>query len=321
MPKKIDTCSFLPTAEVLLQWFQIISKSESYLKVFWKGFAYWAGLSKEEYFAILNSNTHEAARAALAQHVMSARSVTVEQFVADMDASDIQAAVLHNSDCSTSLGVPPIPYEHQAEIAKRFPSRFLLLAGIDPLQGKRSVETLRYCLRDLEYAGLLVVPFRSGIPADDDAFKPLYSLCQEEGAPVWIHSTNNWDPKYPTDFSNPRVIDRVAIAYPELKLMAGHAGWPWVLEMVAVAWRHPNVHIEVSAFHPRSLASPGFGFEPLLRFGAGPLQNKLMFGSTWNLLNEPMGEILEHVRDLPGVTPELADKWLHGNAERFFELG
>ncbi len=318
--KYIDSCSFLPTREILVQWFQIVSASEAYLKVFWKGFAHWAGLTKDQYFAIVNGNTGERARAILADHVATARSTSAQEFVAQMDAAGIEAAVIHNSDCSTTLGVPHLPYDHTAEIARRFPGRFLMLAGIDPFQGQESVNTLGRCVRELGYAGLLVVPFRNGVPADHEVFKPLYALCQELGVPAWIHSTNNWDPRYPSDFSHPRIIDRIAIEFPALKIMAGHAGWPWVMEMVTTAWRHPNVYVEFSAFHPRSLAEPGFGFAPLLHFGKGPLQNKIMFGSTWNMLNEPMETILGQVRSLPGVTPELAEKWLHGNAARLFGL-
>lgn len=318
--KYIDTCGFLPTREILVQWFQIISASESYLKVFAKGFAHWCGLTRQEYFAIVNGNSHERARAILAELVATARSTSAAEFVAQMDAAGVEAAVIHNADCASTLGVAHLPYEHTAEIARRFPGRFLMLAGIDPFAGRQSVDTLGRCVRELGYAGLLVVPFRNGVPADHDVFKPLYALCQELGVPAWIHSTNNWDPRYPTDFSHPRIIDRIAIEFPDLKVMAGHAGWPWVMEMVTTAWRHPHVYVEFSAFHPRSLAQPAFGFEPLLHFGKGPLRDKIMFGSTWNLLNEPMETILEQVRALPGVTPELADKWLHGNAARLFDL-
>ncbi len=320
MHKIIDSCSFLPTPEALRQWFAIISKSEAYLRVFWKGFAHWADLTKEEYFAIIDGRSHEDARSHLIDRVGSAKSMSAAQFVAQMDEGGIQTAVIHNSDCERLLGVKPLPYEYTADIARQFRGRFAMLAGIDPLKGHRSVEELNHCIQQLGYTGLLVVPFRNGIPASDEAFKPLYRRCQELGAPVWIHSTNNWDPRFPMDYSHPRVVDKLAIEFPELKIMIGHAGWPWVLEAVTVAWRHPNVYVEVSAFHPKSIAEQGFGFEALLRFGPGPLRDKVLFGSTWNLLNQPMGKILNEVRKLPGVSQDLADKWLHHNAAKVLNL-
>jgi predicted TIM-barrel fold metal-dependent hydrolase len=104
-----------------------------------------------------------------------------------------------------------------------------------------------------------------------------------------------------------------------MTILAGHAGWPWVLEMVTVAWRHPNVFVEVSAFRPQNMSEPGYGFESLVYFGKGPLQDKVMFGSTWNLLNLPMRQIFDEVRGLP-IPPRVADKWLHHNAARIFRL-
>ena len=78
---------------------------------------------------------------------------------------------------------------------------------------------------------------------------------------------------------------------------------------------------KISAFCQRNTAEPGYGFEPLLRFGPGPIQDKVLFGSTWNMLNLPMQQIFQEVRELPGVTPPLADKWLGGNARKVFQLG
>ncbi len=319
MTPVVDTCSFVPTSEMLRQWFTVISRSKSYLRVFWQGFAHWSALSKREYFDVLESRSHDQAVAYFADRISQARAISPQEFVNRMDEANVRTAVIHNGDYQTYLGVDPLPFEYHAELAHRFPGRFCLLAGVDPLKGRQAVEMFDRCVKELGYKGLLVIPFRHGVSALDEAFKPLYRRCQELGAPVWIHSTTNWDPKFPIDLSSPRVIDRLAIEFPEMTILAGHAGWPWVLEMVTVAWRHPNVYLEVSAFRPQNMAEAGYGFESLLYFGNGPIQNKVTFGSTWNLLNLPMQQIFQEVRDLP-ITPQIADKWLHHNAAKAFKL-
>ena len=43
--------------------------------------------------------------------------------------------------------------------------------------------------------------------------------------------------------------------------------WPWVTEMVAVAWKHPNVYIEIGAVSPKYIGTPGTGWEPLKVYG------------------------------------------------------
>ena len=311
----IDTCSFVPTAEILRQWFAVISQNRSYMRVFWKGFAHWADLTKAEYFELLGNKQHADFVSHLAGRIGEMRASSVEDFVREKDAAGVDVSVIHNGDYGTHLGVKPLPFEYHADLARSHPGRFLLLAGIDPLKGSQSLADLDRCLDELGYRGLIVVPFRHGVGADHEVWKPLYRRCQERGAPVWIHSTTNWDPDYPIDISSPRVIDKIAIEFPDLTSMAGHAGWPWVMEMVVVAWRHPNVFLEVSAFRPGNMSDQDYGFGPLLYFGKGPIQDKITFGSTWNMLNLPLNQIFDEVRGL-GASDRVTEKWLRTNAAR-----
>src|SRR4029453_14455976 len=46
-------------------------------------------------------------------------------------------------------------------------------------------------------------------------------------------------------------IDQVAIDFPELVVVAGHIGYPWTEEMVAIARKHENVFIDTSAYRRR----------------------------------------------------------------------
>ncbi len=76
-------------------------------------------------------------------------------------------------------------------------------------------------------------------------------------------------------------IDEVAVDFPELKIVFVHTGWTWVTQMVAVAWRHKNVFIELSGVRPKYIATPGTGYEPLLVYGNGLLQDQILWGSNW----------------------------------------
>src|SRR5207249_3984167 len=83
--------------------------------------------------------------------------------------------------------------------------------------------------------------------------------------------------------------DAVATDFPELDIVMSHAGYPWVLEAALLAWKYPNVYLEVAAHRPRYLATPGTGWEPLLRFGATTIKEKVLFGTGWFLLGRPPG--------------------------------
>src|SRR5205085_2954928 len=46
-------------------------------------------------------------------------------------------------------------------------------------------------------------------------------------------------------------IDEIALKFPTLKIICGHIGFPWTQEMIGVAWKHPNVFIDTSAYLPK----------------------------------------------------------------------
>ncbi|MBW2177015.1 MAG: amidohydrolase family protein, partial [Deltaproteobacteria bacterium] len=98
--------------------------------------------------------------------------------------------------------------------------------------------------------------------------------------------------------------------FPDLKIVANHGGWPWVTEMVAVAWKHPNVYIEIGAVSPKYIGTHGTGWEALMVYGNSLLQDRVLF-ATDNML--PHKRCVEEIKALP-LKPDVKEKWLGLNA-------
>jgi predicted TIM-barrel fold metal-dependent hydrolase len=152
-----------------------------------------------------------------------------------------------------------------------------------------------------------------GLPADDRRYYPLYAKCVELDIPLSIHTSANWTTVSVNDLGHPRHVDAVAADFPELKIVMSHAGYPWVLEAVLLAWKYPNVYLELAAHRPKYLASPGTGWEPLLRFGGTTIRDKVLFGTGWFLLGRPPAQLVDEFRSLP-VPEDVIDLWLGENA-------
>lgn len=105
----------------------------------------------------------------------------------------------------------------------------------------------------------------------------------------------------------------MAADFPELKIVMSHDGYPWVLEAALIAWKYPNVYLELAAHRPKYLASPGTGWEPLMRFGQTTIKEKVLFGTGWFLLGRPPAQIVDEFRSLP-VAEDVMDLWLGQNA-------
>ena len=68
--------------------------------------------------------------------------------------------------------------------------------------------------------------------------------------------------------------------FPELRLIGGHTGWPWTEELIAMAWKHPNVYIAVSGHSPKYWDPKLVSFLNARRRGIG----KVMWGTDHPLI-------------------------------------
>jgi predicted TIM-barrel fold metal-dependent hydrolase len=123
----------------------------------------------------------------------------------------------------------------------------------------------------------------------------------------------------PYDIGHPRHLDRVAVDFPELVVIAALGGWPWVSELVPLMLRHPNLHCDIAAHRPRYLARPGSGWEMLLQVGNNRLQDKVMIGVSALTIGAPYEALLAEALELP-LHDSVLEKWLYHNAAKVLRI-
>jgi predicted TIM-barrel fold metal-dependent hydrolase len=106
-------------------------------------------------------------------------------------------------------------------------------------------------------------------------------------------------------------LDTIACDFPELKLVGIHTGWPWVEEMISVAWKHRNVYIGSDAFAPRYW-KPEF-----VHFINSWGQDKVIFGTDHPVID--MGRALTEIDEL-NIRPNSKKKFLRDNVIRLYSL-
>jgi uncharacterized protein len=237
-----------------------------------------------------------------------------EAVLAALDQAGIVRSLITGFDEWSSVHETFIPNELVAGLAGRHPDRFIPFVGIDLLKGMEGVRDLEHWVRDRGFQGLSLRPFMIGLTADDRRYYPLYAKCVELDIPVSIHTSANWTEVRVSDFGHPRHIDTVAADFPELKIIMSHAGYPWVLEAVLLAWKYPNVYLELGAHRPKYFTAPGAGWDALMRFGQTTIKDKVLFGTGWFLLARPPAQLVEEFKALP-VPEDVMERWLYANAE------
>ncbi len=206
-----------------------------------------------------------------------------------------------------------------AVLLRTYPERFLGLARISCLHGMRGVRELEHRVRQEGFHALGVSALVDCLPASDRRYYPLYAKAAELGIPVRIYSSMNYATDRPYDLGHPRHLDQVAMDFPELTLIGGLGGWPWVNEMVALVRRHPNLHVDTSAHRAKYLGQPGSGWEMLMQFGNTLIQDKVLIGISAGLVGQPYETLIQEYLNLP-LKDSVKDKWLYRNAARIFGL-
>jgi len=209
--------------------------------------------------------------------------------------------------------------DEAAELLDAYPDRFIGLARISALHGMRGVRELEQRVREQKFAALGVSALVDGIPASDRRYYPLYAKAVELDIPVRIYSSMNYATDRPYDLGHPRHLDQVAIDFPELTIIGGLGGWPWVNEMVALVRRHPKLHLDTSAHRAKYLGQRGSGWEMLLQFGNTLIQDKVLVGLSAGLVGQPHDTLIQEYLALP-LKDTVKEKWLYRNAARVFRL-
>ena len=211
--------------------------------------------------------------------------------------------------------------EESTALLRKYPDRFLGLAriSINTFKGMSGVRELERLVRDEGFKALGVSALVDCIPASDRRYYPLYTKAAELRIPVRIYSSMNYANDRPYDLGHPRHLDQVAMDFPELRIIGGLGGWPWVNEMVALVRRHPNLHVDTSAHRAKYLGQPGSGWEMLIQFGNTLIQDKVLVGLSAGLVGQPYETLIQEYMGLP-LKDTVKEKWLYTNAARVFGL-
>ena len=206
-----------------------------------------------------------------------------------------------------------------AELLRDYPDRFIGLARISGLHGMSGVRELERRVRGQGFHALGVSALVDAIPASDRRYYPLYAKAVELEIPVRVYSSMSYATDRPYDLGHPRHLDQVAVDFPELTIIGGLGGWPWVNEMVAIVRRHPRLYMDTSAHRARYLGQPGSGWEMLMQFGNTLIQDKVLVGLSAGLVGQSYETLLGEYMALP-LKDTVKEKWLYHNAARVFRI-
>ena len=244
------------------------------------------------------------------------QGIGLEEMLRRMDAAGIERSFLIAVKCG-QVGLPSrwhVPYEIVADACRQYPDRFSGLAGIDPTEGMAGVRQLEHAVKELGFIGAHYYPHWYDMAPDHRRLYPFYAKCIELDVPIQMQVGQSliYTPDNPMrSVGRPITLDTVACDLPDLKLIGIHVGIPWTDEMIAMAWKHPNVFIGCDAHSPKYWP-PAF-VQYINTYG----QDKVIFGTDFPVLQ--FERTRNEIEDL-NFRPHSKKKLLRDNVIRIYNL-
>jgi predicted TIM-barrel fold metal-dependent hydrolase len=192
--------------------------------------------------------------------------------------------------------------------------RFIGVAGIDV--GNVLHDSMKELERShkLGLRAVFIEPGRSPkCDLDDRRLWPFYERVQQLDMTLIPQTSGLWG-GMSIDFANPRHLEPIAEDFPDLRILAGHACYPFVREAIIVAARHPNIWLSPDMYliqmgtddWVKSVNGNFFG-----------LQDQFLFGTGYPAI--PLKPYIDEFWKLPWK-PDVLPKILYKNALRCFKL-
>jgi len=135
--------------------------------------------------------------------------------------------------------------EYIAEMVSQAPDRLIGFSGVSPLSPDATKE-LRTAIEEFGLRGLkLHPPMQMFDPGDIRCYK-VYEMMESYGLPILFHSGAG-NPLLSDRYTDPHLIDEIAVQFPDLKIILAHAGRFWYGQTLTMMRSHANMYVDISA--------------------------------------------------------------------------
>ena len=252
--------------------------------------------------------------------------ITIDETYEHFQEAGVDKAVIVNMVSYNQWG-RALPNDYLALYAEKYPDLFIPFAGVDPHMGPLALREIERAVKELGCKGLKFHPaYQEFCPNDKALMWDIYEKCVELDIAILVHTGTTRMTRCTINGCRPVMLDDVATAFPDLRIIMTHFGWPWTEEALAVCWRHENVYLDLSGWLPRYI----YATQPIVfQYMNTVLQDKLVFGSDYPAINpkvwlDDYQKIVDNGFDWGGahrtISPAVYEKFVRTNAIKALKL-
>lgn len=174
------------------------------------------------------------------------------------------------------------PNKQTAEFVKAHPEKFIGFLSVHP-NDPGALNEIERGVKELGLRGIKLGPNYQDFDPCSERACAIYGKALALGLPILFHQGTSPERFAPLEYAFPLAIDRIAIAFPELKIVMAHMGHPWQVDCITVIRKHPNVYSDISALFYRPWS----------------FYNCMRLATEWGVLKK-----LLFASDFPAATPQ-----------------
>lgn len=235
----------------------------------------------------------------------------VEAIIAAMDDAGVSISLISGWSSPKGDLISNDEVEAAIDISAKdgAPARLKGLIGADISEPMKAVREIRRRAKTGKFVGVRIVPWLWDLPPNDRRYYPVYAACVDEGLPFCTQIGHTGPLKRSETGRLIPYLEDVMIDFPELVVVGGHVGFPWLDEVATMIRKFPNFHVDTSAYALHRLP------DDFVKLMKGEGRDRIMFGTNFPMLTAK--RCLEKL-DALGLDEKTKAAFLGANARRVF---
>ena len=147
-------------------------------------------------------------------------------------------------------------------------------AAFNPVTEKVAQKAVTSAIPNAGFCGAVLYCATDGFhPAHSRAMR-FYEAAEKLNIPVFFHNSAS-EPTAVLDYAQPFLLDEIARKFPNLKIIIGNVGQPFLQQTIAMIAKHPNVYADLT-LSPEKIWEV---YNVIVSANEASVMDKLLFGS------------------------------------------
>lgn len=185
-----------------------------------------------------------------------------------------------------------------SEYVNKYKGKMVGFAVVEPSEDKISVQNLTSLKDKFGFKGVVLYCSSCGFHPTHSRAMRFYESALELGLPLFFHNGGHLAPNAVLEYTQSYLLDDIAKEFPDLKIIIGNMGVPFVEQTLSMVAKHENVYADLT-IRPSSVWKV---YNTVVAAHECEVMDKLLFGSGF-----PPGKAGECIETLLGFNMLLAD--------------